>query len=327
MAILAVGLVALLALSERSTGFSVDEGSYAIQAHALRDGSWTIAWPFRAADAAATHFPYHGGSVSPAGEFAYVSHPAWPEVLSVVDPAPCPRRSAFGSCPSRRWWRAALAGAGIARRLGGSSAARWGFWIVATSPVLPDGLMVWAHAPAAALAGGAVLAAVALWRRESAWWWAVLAGSLAGGVLVRSESLLFGLALGGVVGAVGLWRRDGRLIGVGLVSGASAGVALVGERLLDPSTSSGSGGLGIAARDNGNGQGWLSGHVHGAGQALLRGALSSPSASACSFASLVLVVLAVVAPPATGAGSGPGGRVLLAGAVVRHPGAARPRGG
>src|SRR5690242_530477 len=92
--LLALGLAVVLgvglALTERDTGFTVDEGSYAIQAQAIDDGGWQVHWPLRGLDADGTHFPYHSGDVTQRGEYAYVAHPAWPWLLSLVRPLGTP---------------------------------------------------------------------------------------------------------------------------------------------------------------------------------------------------------------------------------------------
>jgi hypothetical protein len=291
--LLAALLALALLLSHRGSGFSVDEGSYAIQAHALRDGGWAIHWPFRALDPAGAHFPYHGGTVTPIAEYAYVSHPAWPAALSVLSrvvPATVGLRllsmvSVIG---------AALCSAGIARRLFGDGSARWAFWLTATSPLLADGLMVWAHAPAAAVAGLAVLAGLALTRGEDRRWWPVLVVAVAAGVLLRSEAVLLALALGGVVGLAGLVGRHGRAVAVGLVTGATTAASFALERSWIHHVT-GTSGLGALAREGSDTYSWLSGRVHGAEVALVQGATSSGAGAITGLLAVALVAAAVVA--------------------------------
>ncbi|MDQ1397890.1 MAG: hypothetical protein QOG64_3149, partial [Acidimicrobiaceae bacterium] len=96
--------------------------------------------------------------------------------------------------------------------------ARAAFWIAATSPALVNGTIVWAHSLSAALAGGAVLAAVRIGRRGlRAGDAAALAGCLVGGVLIRSEGLLVAVALVLVLGVV-------RLVRAGVRAGMAAAV-------------------------------------------------------------------------------------------------------
>ena len=287
---LVVLLGVALALSHRNVGFSTDEGSYAIQSEALDRGSWEIDWPFREVDPTGAHFPYHGGRLteSPRGEYAYVNHPIWPELLASV-------RSLGGEgvglrlLPMASVVVAALCGAALARRMGGPVAGPWGFWVVATSPVLADGLMIWAHAPSAALAGLAVLAAVELETGKARWWWwALLCAALAGGVLVRSEGAFVVAAVAGLLALIGLRRREWRLVGAGVL-GAGAGA---GALLLEWAWAAGYDGAGLTSRADSSG--FLGDRLHGAGVSLLRGA-SDPGAALISLLAVSLVVLAVVA--------------------------------
>jgi hypothetical protein len=294
VAVLVVALALALALSERSTGFTVDEGSYAIQAHSIDDGGWAIHWPFRTVDPDGDHFPYHGGAMSASQEFAYVSHPAWPAVLSIT-------RDVGGEEVGLRLVSlasvvaAAVLALHVATSVGGTRAGRWAFWIVATSPVLPDGLMVWAHAPSAALAGLASLAVVRLLEgRHPLRWTAVLAVALAAGVLLRSESLLFAGAVVAVVGIAGLSRRSGTLIAAAVAGAVGTGGALFGERLWTAAVVDGELSTGLSSRAGGS-SAWLQGRFSGAVTAVLDGALGSTGAAACTTAALALMVLVVVA--------------------------------
>jgi hypothetical protein len=293
VALLVCALGLALGLSERDSGFSVDEGSYAIQAEALDDGGWAIDWPFRALDPDGAHFPYHGGRLTDDAEYAYVSHPAWPATLSVTRDVGS-EGVGLRLVPLASVVVAALAAWGMGSRLGGRAAAPWAFWAAAASPLLPNGLMLWAHAPAAALAGLAALAALALVDRPPAgagapWWWVAHPAALALLVLARSEGLLFAAAVVGVVGLVGLTRRDGRALALAAVGGASAGAALLAERAWISSIADGTG-AGLSSRDDGGS--WLSGRLDGAGTALLEGA-SSAGPALCSTLALGLAVVAV----------------------------------
>ena len=283
-------LAAVLAWSERDSGFTVDEGSYAIQAEALDRGSWDLGWPFRAADPDGDHFPYHGGRVTDEAEHAYVSHPAWPAALSLVRGAG-PEGVALRLLPAAAVVVAAFAAWALAGRLAGPAAAPWAFWVVATSPLLPNGQMLWAHAPATALAGVAVLAAVVLTGdRPAAWAWLALPAAVAGLVLVRSEGLLFAAALAAVVGLVGLAQRAARTVAVGVVAAGAAGAALLGERAwIDGIV--GDGGRVLSSRAGSGG--WLHGRLEGAGTALVDGA-STAGPALCSVAAAALVAAAAV---------------------------------
>ena len=87
--------------------------------------------------------------------------------------------------------------------------SRAAFWLTATSPLLVDGFMAGAHTWAAAGAGAAAGAALRIGRHgPTVGTSAVLALALCGGVLVRSEGVLFA---GSLLLAVALvrWRRSG----------------------------------------------------------------------------------------------------------------------
>jgi hypothetical protein len=295
---LAIGLVvvlaALLAVSERRAGFSADDGSYAIQSEALADhGSWAIDWPFREVDATARHFPYHAGSVSRTEEFAYTAHPAWPAALSIV-------RGIGGEeiglrlLPLAGVVGAALVAFHLAGALGGPSAAPWGFAVAAASPLLANGFMLWAHAPIAALAGLALLALVRSLQRVR-WEWAVVLGaSLGGGVLLRSEGVLFAGAVVFLLGSAGLVgprpvRRD-RWVLAAVAAGASAAAyaldslwsaRIIGDR---PPTSAPTGPATTT----------IGGRIDGAITSLLDGSLSSRAGGFLALVGVALVALALV---------------------------------
>jgi hypothetical protein len=293
---LSVGLLLVLSLSERRTGFTVDEGSYAIQAEAIDAGGWEIHWPFRGFDPDARHFPYHGGSVSDSEEFAYVSHPAWPAILSIA-------RGLGGEQVGLRLLSmasvvaSAVVGFHLARALGGVRAAPWGFLLVLATPVLANGFMIWAHAASTACAGLAVLAGVRLvqgprWRG----WLGILVAAVAAGVLLRSEGLLFAGAIG--VGLVVVaWVRDrsvrSRLLLAAVGTGLAAAAALVVERawtadILGEEVSSG---VSSRAGDSGS---WIGGRLSGIGTSVFDGALFSGGVGLLSVVALGAVAVAVV---------------------------------
>ena len=297
-------LLVALALSERASGFTVDEGSYAIQSEALADGSWDIEWPFRSEDPDGAHFPYHGGRLTDDAEHAYVSHPAWPAALSVVRGVGS-EEVGLRLLPLASVLVAAAAAWGLARRLFGDVAAPWALWIVACSPLLPNGLMLWAHAPAAALAGLVALGGLAAWERPRAWgWWPVYAAGLAGLVLLRSEGLLAAAAVVGALALTALVRRDGRAAALAVAGSASTALAFGAEAVWTRAIVDG-GSRGLASRASGDP--WLSGRVEGAVTVLLDGA-SSAGPALLSLLAAVLVLAAVVVRR-TG---GPPAQLLLA---------------
>ncbi len=292
--LLSLLLVAVLAVSERSTGFTTDEGSYAIQAEALRGGSWDIRWAFRGVDPTGEHFPYHAGVVADDGELAYVAHPAWPLVLAATSWV-LPEEIGLRVVSLAAVLVTAVAAFALARRLGADRAAPWAFWIAAASPVLANGLMLWAHAPATALAALATLAAARAVERPTSAAAAALAATLAGGVLLRSEFVLFTAALVVPVAVVAIARREPRLLGVAGVGAAAGAAALLGERRWQ-SAIVGEGGSvqSLGSRAGGSGS-WLQGRFDAAVTSLLEGAESAPLGSILSLLAVLAVSLAVAA--------------------------------
>lgn len=293
LCLLGVLLVALLATSELKSGFSVDEGSYAIQAHAVRDGGWEINWPFRAIDPDGAHFPYHAGRLSPDGEYAYVSHPLWPQVLAWVTSLTGDEEVGLRVLSLLAVLGAACAGFLLARLVAGPAAAVWGFWIVAASPVLPNGLMIWAHAPAIALAGAATLAALkGVLAPKARWPWLVLPTALALGSLVRSESLLYAAALIGALGLTGVRSRDRRIVLLAGIAGVAISGAFLGERAWTTSILGEYGTIGLADRVDSE-SGWILGRVAGAFVVSVLGGESAATVLVM-FVALWMVVVAAL---------------------------------
>lgn len=293
-----VGLLcALLAITapfvDLGTAWISDEGRYALQAEALRDGSWQ--WeasgqvaPVHVADADAVLGPGAALSVTP-----YPHHPLWAVLLAASTsaagvPVGLHLISALGTV--------ALAAASwsLARRLG---APGWlGFWAAAVSPALVNGHLAWAHAPSAALSGLAVVAALRLLDVPDRWGSAAaLAGAVGLSVLLRSESLLFAAAV--VVGACGvsLARRRWRpALTIGAVVTAAAVAAelverswirsITTERVEDLEARGQVGGLGD----------FLSGRLSGARQVLLEGGDVVSGGLLLSLTALVLTAGAAV---------------------------------
>jgi hypothetical protein len=226
--------------------FIADEGSYGAQVLALRDGSWDMGYAFREADGAGRFVPYHAASVTQTEVLPYASHPAWPTLLAgVVSVAGLElglRVIGVASLVAL-----AVLAWSIGREMGGSRAGPWAFWLAAASPALANAWMLWAHAPSAAL--GALLVLAALRIPRSWGWLAVAVGAAAGGVLLRSEGLLWA---GAVAVALLLTARSTRPRLLGLAVGAAALGAWAVERswisaltgdtsVTDPHTRGGSG--------------------------------------------------------------------------------------
>lgn len=295
MVALALVLLVALALSERSSGFTTDEGSYAIQAEALRGGSWAIDWPFRTADPDAVHFPYHSGTVTETDEFAYVNHPLWPAALAAVTSA-APEEVGLRLLSMLAVVAAAATAFRLATDLGSGRSAPWAFWLVAASPLLANGLMIWAHAAAAAIAGLASLCIARTIDRRSMGWSVCLVAVLGTGVLLRSEFVLFSIAAALVLSALGAWRREGRLVIVGAACGAATYLALRGEAWWVASiVGDRASEFELTSRAGGSG-GWLRGRLDGVAASAFEGAMDSPSAAVVSVLVIVCVALVVANP-------------------------------
>lgn len=195
--VLLVVILAAIASLTDPTVATVDEGSYGLQADALAQGHWAYPWRFTEIDPEGEWFPLANSEGSGSSRYAYLKHPLVPTVLAHSG-------RVFGRdlgylVPSLAGVvGTALVAWAVARRLRPGSEVL-AFWLTATGPVLFNGFIIWPHAPAAALAGLAVLGAVRLRTERSprsmvAAQLPVIAG-LGGLVLVRSEGLLFGLAL------------------------------------------------------------------------------------------------------------------------------------
>lgn len=211
VAALAVVLVALFPLMHPDSAFTSDEGAYALQTKALEEGSWAYEYKAASLDPDGRAFPVILSERGPSGYYPYVKHPAYPLLL----------RAATGLVgPTVGLHLLALLG------VIGTAAAAWllateleprfsrtAFWLAASGPVLANGFVNWAHAPSAALAGLAIVGAARVLRTGGLFSWAAAgtAAALVGGVLLRSEGLLFAAALG-IAMAITLYRRDRRAI-------------------------------------------------------------------------------------------------------------------
>lgn len=220
---LMTGLILVWPALDLSSVFSADEGSYGLQERALELGSWSIGYAFTEADPTGEFVPYHGAVMVGDRVVPYVSHPLWPTALHWST-------SLLGDVGLRALGVlsvvvvAAVAWM-LAGDLGGDEPRPWAFWIGAASPVLANAWVIWAHAPSAALGALVVLGAQRC-ERDPRWILLGAAGA-AGGVLLRSEGLLWAVAVALaliVVGATARARWAGALFG------ASAVGALVLER-------------------------------------------------------------------------------------------------
>lgn len=192
-----------------------DEGYYGLQVQALDAGRWEYDYRAEAfdPDAQLAGFLRAQRGAEPGELFPYVKHPGYVVAMrGAVD--------VFGEY----WGFHVLSMAGLL----GAAAAAWllarhidprasrpAFWLVSVSALLVNAYIVWAHTVGAALAGMALVSAAGILKRGVRPWNALaLAGSLAGGVLVRTENIVFAAALAGGVAVLLGWRRrvrDGAL--------------------------------------------------------------------------------------------------------------------
>lgn len=286
-AVLTLLLLALYPLMSPSSSFTSDEGAYALQVRALDEGSW--AYPYKAGrfDTDGDWFPIVLSERGGAGFYPYVKHPAYPLTLRAGT---------------------AVAGETLGLHLPGllgvvgTAAAAWllaaaldprlrapAFWLAASGPVLVNGFIIWAHAPSAALAGLALVGAGRIVDNGFTRWTATGVGAaVVGGVLLRSEGLLFAAALAAALGAVRL-RRAGPVHGVGAFAmvAVPALVATVVERRWIGDIM-GAPYEKVAGQDGSSPL--FGGRAAGAWHELLQGHFIDPSASVPVLAALAAVV-------------------------------------
>ena len=283
------GVVALLyPLMSPSSAYTSDEGAYALQERALEQGSWTYDYRAEPLDPEGRAFPIILSDQGEPGYLPYVKHPAYPSLL---------RASTAVAGPVLGLHLPALLG------LIGTAIAAWllagqldsklrrpAFWLAAGGPVLVNGFLIWAHAPSAALAGFALVGAAIVARGGRARWaLAGIAAALSGGVLLRSEGLLFAAALTVVLAAVvlrrdGLRRAAGTLAVVGLppVAVALLEREWVGSIIGSPRET-------LATRSGGGSSSFLAGRLRGAWHVLVQGHFVDPAAGLPLLLGLVLV--------------------------------------
>ncbi len=291
VAALVLGLGALWPLLHLDGVFTTDEGAYAVQARAVADGGWDVGYAFSAEDPAGRFEPAHGAVVSERGTFWYVQHPLWPAVLAVG------ARALGEDVGLRVAGLASLVAVatvcwGLAGALGRPDASPWAFWIGASSPVLANAWILWAHAPSAAAAGLLLLAAL---RGRADLRWAPAAGLAAAvGVGLRAEGLLWaGAVAAGLVvcAAIERSRRSGLL--AACVAAAAAG-ALLAERWWTQTIVGGASGTGASALEGRAGAVGTSARLTAARISLLDGAILDDVARLVSLLALVAIAAGVV---------------------------------
>jgi hypothetical protein len=311
---LAVVLAALLPVMSPRSAFTSDEGAYALQVAALENGSWAYDYQAGRFDPAGDNFPIILSDRGPGGDshfFTYVKHPSWPLLLRGTT-------AALGDTVGLHvlGLLGVLAVAVAAWLVAGELEPRLrrpAFWLAAGSPVLVNGFAIWAHAPSASLAGLALVAAARIVRRgPTPGAVAGAAAALVGGVLLRSEGLLFAGALALAL-AVVCRRTVGwtRAVGVfGCLAVPAVAAAILERRWVEGIV--GGPTQPLAVRQTGSSS-FLDGRVRGAWHELFQGHFSESSAALPVLAGLLLVVvLGFLALRRWG----PRSRLLLAGGAV-----------
>lgn len=221
---LAVLLVLLVPVIGTGQSFLADEGAAVIQARSLAAGhGWTVDHPLPQVDPTGAWYPVVNAEHGQKGFAPLAKLPAYPALAAVAD----------------RWGGVAgmvllslagtLAAAGLAGLLAGridATLVRPTLWAVGVaSPLLFDGYLVMAHALGAALATGAVLAAVVAIQDRRPAVALLVAPGVAGAVLLRNEALLFAAALALVAGALAVrraYRTPAAAVAVATVGAAIA---------------------------------------------------------------------------------------------------------
>ena len=275
-AALALILLSLLPLMSLGSSFTSDDGIYALQVQSLDHGSW--AFDYRAAplDPEGTYFPL-ARSTRSGDSFFHVSHPLYPVLMLAGRRLAGPRYglhvvSLLGAL-------AAAAAAWLLASELDPRSSRFAFWLVAASPAVANGYLLWAHSLSAALAGVAMAAAVRVVRRGATpLVVAALAAALAAGALLRSEAVLFALV---VAGAIAVYRARRHGLPAGIVTfvavGGPTGLAVLVERrwtaaILGRATES------LGLRESTAPSSYLGGRASGAWHELFNAHYSDPGA-------------------------------------------------
>lgn len=264
--------------------FISDEGSYRVQVKTLLSGTWDMGYPFSEHDPDASFAPFDASVGADGSLYPYVQHPAWPAAMAGAG-------SVVGEQAGLRLFGVlsvvALAAVTweLATELGVPRASRWAFWVAASSPVLANAWITWAHAPAAAL-GGLLLLGVLRARTRPAWAVAAVVASAAL-VLIRSEGLLWAIAVAAAAVAVG---RSLRVVALSVAVLTSAGAALVVERMWSSSITGAVVGS-VTAR---GGEVSPTERLGGLRLALLDGAFASGMGKALGVSILLVAVFAAI---------------------------------
>ncbi len=298
LAVLAVVLAVVVALTLPREAATSDEGAYGLEVRALRAGSWDAGYRFATQDPTAAYYPYINAEATEDGFFPLARQPVYEYALSRATDA-LGETAGLHLLPVLGALAAALA-AWIVAGLVDRRLRPWAFWLAATSPLLVNATITWAHALAAgaggaAVAGGAMVLAPgalpAASRRSAGAAWLLLTAGLATGVVIRTEGILFAAA---VLVVLAVWSRRSRARLAGLAAGATAvGGAWIAQRAWHASIIGSGRRPGIAPL--GGRGGWLSGRRSALWSDLFNGGYGERWPAFLGLASFLLLLLAGVA--------------------------------
>jgi hypothetical protein len=224
-----------IGLAGPGAAFFSDEGAVVVQAQLLvDDGTWYLDTAGVVPDPEDAARPFENGDLGSEGLAPYAKHPLYPSMIGWVA-----RGSAMGAVALSvvALAAAALTSALIARQI---APAHPGFhrvvlWVVALgSPLLFAAGLIVAHTLAAACAGVATLAVMALMAARSPGrdlgMGAVLAAVVAAAVLLRSEAVFLGPALALGVVLAGFEATGRRRIAIALTAVGASGIGYLLDR-------------------------------------------------------------------------------------------------
>lgn len=229
LAALALMLLALVPVIGTSSSFLSDEGAAVVQGRALASGrGWIVREGLPSVDPEGRYYPLVNSERGTRGFAPLAKHPLYSVLVGAADKVGGVTAMVLLSLAGTL--AAAGLGAALASRFD-PALARPAVWVIGlASPLLFDGFLVMGHTLAAALAVGAVLAAVVAIDERRPLAGAAVAPCIAGAVFLRSEAVLFALSLAAVSGVVALTSRHRR---PALMVAASAAGAAVSARALE----------------------------------------------------------------------------------------------
>ncbi len=288
--LLAVGWLlvfgAIVVATDLSNSFSSDDGAYALGVHAQADGDRSLDRPLAVVGGA--YETIVNGIYTADGPVPYVRHPAYLGLLRTTnDLFGVPWGLHVPALLSLLFFPFAIRSA--ARELD-PSIGDIAFLLAIVSPVLVNGLAIWAHAPSALLGALSLRYAIRLFSDVTAGRSSLLDATglsvmLALGILARAEALLWALAL---LAAIVLIGRTVRLLAWSTMVAIPVGAVFLFERVVKADLDADA--IAITFPDAPSRPSWLAGRP-GAAWHELGSAASQPSLA--GLLTLVALVLAV----------------------------------